>query len=127
MLKKVLFFSHRGHLQALKVCDLKRFMSESIVRFKRLKSEVKFKNMIGEVTKNFRIYLLAVWRSIQNFYSNFTKVTCKCECFGRSVHPCYSKVAVKTQDNNTLLNFQYLYMLACGCDDQKIHIFINNA
>jgi hypothetical protein len=29
------FFSHRGHLQALKVCDLKLFMSASIVQFKR--------------------------------------------------------------------------------------------
>jgi hypothetical protein len=43
-----LFFANRGHLQALKVRDLKLFMSESIVRFKRLKSEVKFKNMISE-------------------------------------------------------------------------------
>jgi len=32
---KILFFAHRGHLQMLKVRDLKTFISESIVRFKR--------------------------------------------------------------------------------------------
>jgi hypothetical protein len=32
---KVLFFAHRGHLQALKICDLKLLCLESIVRFKR--------------------------------------------------------------------------------------------
>jgi hypothetical protein len=45
--------------------------------------------MIGEGMKIFRIYKLAVWLSIQNFYSHFTKVTRKCECFGRIVEPCH--------------------------------------
>ena len=35
----------------------------------------------------FRKYQLAIWLSIQNFYSHFTKVTRKCECFGRIVEP----------------------------------------
>jgi hypothetical protein len=30
----------------------------------------------------------AIWRSIPNFYSHFTKVPLKCECFGCSVEPC---------------------------------------
>ena len=38
--------------------------------------------------KMFRKYELAVWLSIQNLYSHFTKVTRKCECFGRIVKPC---------------------------------------
>jgi hypothetical protein len=32
------------------------------------------KNIIGDGMKIFRKYQLAVWRSIQNFYSHFTKV-----------------------------------------------------
>ena len=51
-------------------------------------SELKLKNTIGEGTKMFWKYQLAVWLSIQNFYSHFTKVTRKCECFGRIVEPC---------------------------------------
>ena len=35
-----------------------------------------------------RKFQLAVWLSIYNFYSHFTKVTRKCECFGRIVMPC---------------------------------------
>ena len=38
--------------------------------------------------KMFRKYQLASWQSIQNFYSHFTKVTRKCECFNRIVEPC---------------------------------------
>jgi len=51
-------------------------------------SEFKLKNTIGEETKMFWKYQLAVWLSMQNFYSHFTKVTRKCECFGRIVEPC---------------------------------------
>jgi len=47
--------------------------------------------MIGDGTKNFRKYQLAIWLSIQNFYSHFTKVTRKCECFGRNIEACRSK------------------------------------
>jgi hypothetical protein len=36
----------------------------------------------------FRKYQLAIWLSMRNFYSRFTKVTRKCECFGRIVEPC---------------------------------------
>jgi hypothetical protein len=35
--------------------------------------------MIGEGMKILRIYKLAVWLSIQNFYLHFTKVTRKCK------------------------------------------------
>jgi hypothetical protein len=45
------------------------------------------KNTIGDGMKMFRKYQLAAWRSIQNFYSNFTKVTCRCECFNCIVEP----------------------------------------
>ena len=38
--------------------------------------------------KMFRKYQLAGWLSIRNFYSHFTKVTRKCECFGCIVEPC---------------------------------------
>ena len=38
--------------------------------------------------KMLRKYQLAVWLSIRNFYSHFTKVTLKCERFGRIVEPC---------------------------------------
>jgi hypothetical protein len=38
-----------------------------------------------------QIYKLAVWLSIQNFHSHFTKVARKCECFGRIVEPCILK------------------------------------
>ena len=38
--------------------------------------------------KMFRKYQLAVWLSIQNFYSHFTKITRKCKCFGCIVEPC---------------------------------------
>jgi hypothetical protein len=66
-------------------------MSESIVRFKRPEnqSDFKMKNTIGDGMKMFRKCQLTVWRSIQNFYSHFTKVTCKCECFSRSVEPWF--------------------------------------
>jgi hypothetical protein len=43
------------------------------------------KKNIGEEMKMFRKYQLTVWLSIRNFYSHFTKVTRKCECFGRIV------------------------------------------
>ena len=45
------------------------------------------KNTIDEGTKMFWKYQLAVWLSIQNSYSHFTKVTRKCKCFGRIVEP----------------------------------------
>jgi hypothetical protein len=38
--------------------------------------------------KMFWKYELAVWWSIQNIYSHFTKVTRKCKCFSRIVEPC---------------------------------------
>ena len=38
--------------------------------------------------KMFRKYQLTVWLSIQDFYSHFTEVTRKCECFGCIVEPC---------------------------------------
>jgi hypothetical protein len=47
--------------------------------------EFKLKNTIGEETKMFWKYQLAVWLSMQNFYSHFTEVTRNCECFGRIV------------------------------------------
>jgi len=53
--------------------------------------------MIGDGTKNFRKYQLAVWLSIQNFYSHFTKVTRKCKCFGHNVEPCNNISAISWQ------------------------------
>jgi hypothetical protein len=50
-------------------------------------SEFKLKNTIGEGTKMYWKYQLTIWLSIQNFYSHFTKVTRKCECFGHIVEP----------------------------------------
>jgi len=44
--------------------------------------------------KMFRKYQLAVWRSIQNFYSHFTKVTRKCECFRHIVEPCLYAIKI---------------------------------
>ena len=57
--------------------------------------------MIDEGTKIFRIYKLAVWRSIQTFYSHFTKVTRKCGCFGHSVEPCkYAEISAYNIHSN---------------------------
>jgi len=53
--------------------------------------EFKLKKNIGEGMKMFRKYQLAVWLSIQNFYSHFTKVTRKCESFGRIVELWYEE------------------------------------
>jgi hypothetical protein len=76
--------------------NLRRFcflliMSELIARFKRQENQsqnLNWKKNIGEGMKMFRKYQLTVWLSIQHFYSHFTKVTRKCECFGRIVEPC---------------------------------------
>ena len=38
--------------------------------------------------KIFQKYQLTIWLSIQNFHSHFTKITHKCEYFGRIVEPC---------------------------------------
>ena len=57
-------------------------------------SEFILKNTIGEGRKMFRIYQLAVWLSIQNFYLHFAKVTRKCECFGHIVEPCTDVVSL---------------------------------
>jgi hypothetical protein len=58
----------------------------------------------------FRKYQLAVWLSIQNFYSHFTKVTRICECFGRIVVlSCYLyKVYLYIVDGN-------VFWLLCTC------------
>jgi hypothetical protein len=53
--------------------------------------EFNLKNTIGEGLKMFWKYQLTVWLSIHNFYLHFTKVTRKCECFGRIVEPCNSQ------------------------------------
>jgi len=45
------------------------------------------KNTIGDGMKMFWKNQLAMWRSIQNIYSHFTKVTRKCECFSHIVEP----------------------------------------
>jgi hypothetical protein len=42
---------------------------------RKIKSDFKMKNTIGDGMKMFQKYQLVVWRSIQNFYSHFTKVT----------------------------------------------------
>ena len=66
-------------------------MFESYARFKRLENQswnLNWKKNISEGTKMFREYQLAVWLSIQDFYSHFTEVTRKCECFGCIVEPC---------------------------------------
>jgi hypothetical protein len=42
------------------------------------------KNTISDGMKMFRKYQLAVWRSIQIFYSHFTKVTCHTTFFAKN-------------------------------------------
>jgi hypothetical protein len=82
------FFVNRGHLQVLQVRWLKVLCPESIAWFKRPeKSEFELKKYIFERMKMFRKYQLAIWLSIQNFCSHFTKVTRKCKCFGRILEP----------------------------------------
>jgi hypothetical protein len=78
-------FGYRGHLQALKVCDLETFYVW--VNCAVLKSDFKMKNMIDDGMKMFRKYQLAIWRSIKNFSLAFYKSN-KCECFNRIVEPC---------------------------------------
>ena len=77
---------HRGHLQALKVRELKLLCLSQlwVLKYRISMSEFKLKN-----TKMFWKYQFAVWLSIQIFYSYFTKVTRKCKCFGRIVKPCF--------------------------------------
>jgi len=85
-----LFFANRGHLQALKVRDLKFYVRVNctVSKTAKSKSEFKLKKNIGQGMKMFRKYQLAVWLSIQNFYSHITKVARNYECFGRIVEPC---------------------------------------
>ena len=67
--------------------------------------------------KKFRKYQLAIWLSIRNFYSHFTKVTRKCECFGRIVEPCimisytYNILGVKFLKHQIYIWFNDYYML----------------
>jgi hypothetical protein len=75
------------------------------------------KNTIGDGMKMFRKYQLAIWRSIQNFYSHFTKVTHKCECFSRIVEPC----------THTKINEQAQYTsqrLQCKAFLNKVSIYV---
>jgi hypothetical protein len=51
------------------------------------KSDIKMKNTIGDGMEMFWKYQLTVLRSIQNFYSHFTKVTRKCASFSHIVEP----------------------------------------
>ena len=50
--------------------------------------------IINVATKFFCKYQLTVWLSIQNFYSHFTKVTRKWECFGQIVEPCKDELCI---------------------------------
>ena len=86
---RFLIFAYRVHLQVLKVRDLKLLCLNQLYGLKDRKIKVgfKMKSTIGDGMKMFRKYQLAVWRSIQNFYSHFTKVTRKCECFSHIVEP----------------------------------------
>jgi hypothetical protein len=52
-----LIFAYRGHLQALKVCDLKLLCLSQLCGLKdKSKSDFKMKNMIGDGMKTFRKY-----------------------------------------------------------------------
>jgi hypothetical protein len=86
-----LFFANCGHLQALKVRDLKLLCPNQLHGLKdgKSKSEFKLKKNIGEGMKMFGKYQFAIWLLIRNFYSHFEKVTHKCECFGRIVEHCH--------------------------------------
>ena len=84
-------FTHRGNFQALKVRDLKLSYVSQLCDLKNWIISRNL-NIIGDGTKNFQKYQLALWLSIQNFYSHFAKVTRKCKCFGRNVEPWYMKV-----------------------------------
>ena len=55
--------------------------------------------------KMFWKYQLAVWLSIRNFYSHFTTVTSKCECFGRIVEPCDKMTFLEAITNTIHLKF----------------------
>ena len=62
----------------------------------------------------FRKYQLAIWLSMRNFYSRFTKVTRKCECFGRIVEPCIMIISyirsqiLETSDIYIYFNFKII-------------------
>jgi hypothetical protein len=107
-------FDYRGHLQALKVHDLKFYVwvNCAVKKTGKSKSYFKMKNMIGD-GMNFRKYQFAIWRSIQNFYSHLTKVS---ECFSRIVEPweaCFLPVRKLIQISYIFSNnCQYIYCRA---------------
>jgi hypothetical protein len=105
-------------------------------------SEFKLKNTIDEGTKiMFWKHQLCVWLSIPKFYSHFTKVTRKCQCFGCIVEPGGNVIIYTEQifiantvvtliwlrnrsaNNETIMSILTLtYWILCpgvefGCDD----------
>ena len=102
-------------------------MSESIARFKRSDNQLEFKlkNNIGEGMKMFWKYQLAVWLSIRNFYSHFTTVTSKCECFGRIVEPCDKMTFLEAITNTIHLKFDSNWYTSFRGDNQNVKLTTN--
>jgi hypothetical protein len=86
---------------------LQKYRAKKVMKFQVLKVEITNSTMSGSQSfrgsfmipvdgmKMFWKYELAVWWSIQNIYSHFTKVTRKCKCFSRIVEPCNTQVLVQ--------------------------------
>ena len=55
-------------------------------------------------------YQITVWLSKRKFYSHFTKVTCKCECFDCIVEPCYYMFTNTKMQNLLKSQITMLYM-----------------
>ena len=86
------FFCSSWSLASDKSTWFKTFMSESIVRFKWPDNQCRNLNWKIRSVRERKCsgnIKLAIWLSIQNLYSHFTKVTRKCECFGHIVEPCF--------------------------------------
>ena len=99
-----------GSLASIKSMWFKTFVWVNCALLKTGKSmsDFKMKNTIGDGMKMFRIYQLAVWRSIQNFYSHFTKVPHKYGCSSRIVEPW---VLNTTFNNISVISWQSVLLV----------------
>jgi hypothetical protein len=97
-------------LASIKSMGFKTFVWVNCALLKTGKSmsDFKMKNTIGDGMKMFRIYQLAVWRSIQNLYSHFTKVPHKYGCFSRIVEPW---VLNTTFNNISVISWQSVLLV----------------
>ena len=70
-------------------------------------------------------YQLAVWLSIRNFYSHFTTVTSKCECFGRIVEPKDKMTFLEAITNTIHLKFDSNWYTSFRGDNQNVKLTTN--